>query len=179
MGSGGLIVMDESTCMVDVARYFLNSRKTSRAANAFPAAWAHATCSTSSTASVPGKGKWRTSMNSNGWRRHIKSSSLCGLGQTAPDPVLTTLSYFRDEYHEHIISGHCRGGRLRSVDPLRNRSGNLYRLHRLREELPRHVHFRLTQGAARYRPATLRKCGQCFDVCRFGASSAVPAARRD
>lgn len=107
MGSGGMIVMDEDTCMVDLARYFLNFTVQESCGKCTP-------CRVGTRHMVDILGKICNGEAMDGdleklefLAKTIKSTSLCGLGQTAPNPVLTTLKYFRDEYESHIIDRYC------------------------------------------------------------------------
>ena len=107
MGSGGLVVMDESTCMVDIARFFLDfTRKESCGKCTF--------CRIGTKRMLEileriteGKGEEGDILKLEELAQQIKDSSLCGLGQTAPNPVLTTIRYFRDEYEAHINQKKC------------------------------------------------------------------------
>ena len=109
MGSGGMIVMDENTCMVDIARFFLEFTQSESCGKCVPCRVGTRHMLDILTPHLRGRGQaWRTSTSWSGSPRHIKSASLCGLGQTAPNPVLTTLRYFREEYEEHIRLKHCR-----------------------------------------------------------------------
>ena len=106
MGSGGMVVMDEDTCMVDFARYFIDFVQRSPAGSAPPAGWAPGRCSTFSRTLPKARASPRTSTCCCNWPA-AWAGSLCGLGQTAPNPVLTTLRYFRDEYEAHIQRNRC------------------------------------------------------------------------
>ncbi len=108
MGSGGMIVMDESTCMVDVARFFLEFTQSESCGKCVPCRVGTRHMFDILTRICAGQGKMEDLDELERLAGHIKSASLCGLGQTAPNPVLTTLRYFRDEYEEHIRLRHCR-----------------------------------------------------------------------
>ncbi len=110
MGSGGLIVMDEDTCMVDIARFFLEFTRTRAAASARPAAWARSACSRSSSASRTARARRATSSASIALGETIRQTALCGLGQTAANPVLSTIRHFRHEYEAHIKDHYCEAG---------------------------------------------------------------------
>ena len=115
MGSGGMIVMDESTCMVDIARYFLNFSKFESCGKC--------------TACREGIQRMYETLDyiTRGYGREgdieqlealgvaVKAGSMCGLGQTAPNPVLTTIRYFRDEYEAHIKEKTCPAGVCKSL----------------------------------------------------------------
>jgi NADH-quinone oxidoreductase subunit F len=108
MGSGGLIIMDENTCMVDVARYFLEFVQSESCGKCTP-------CRVGTKKmlqSLQAISRGETSIDEIGMLEclgeRVKKASLCGLGQTAPNPVLSTLRHFRDEYEEHIVLKTCR-----------------------------------------------------------------------
>jgi len=108
MGSGGLIIMDDDTCIVDVAKYFLDFTQKESCGKCVP-------CRVGTRHMVEilerithGEGTPEDLLTLRTLGDTIKKGSLCGLGQTAPNPVLTTLRYFRNEYLEHIKDGRCR-----------------------------------------------------------------------
>jgi NADH:ubiquinone oxidoreductase subunit F (NADH-binding)/NAD-dependent dihydropyrimidine dehydrogenase PreA subunit/(2Fe-2S) ferredoxin len=107
MGSGGMVVLDEDSCMVDIARYFLSFTQAESCGKCAP-------CRVGTRAMLgileritEGQGQMADIDKLEQIARTVKDGSLCGLGQTAPNPVLTTLRYFRDEYEEHIEKGRC------------------------------------------------------------------------
>jgi NADH-quinone oxidoreductase subunit F len=108
MGSGGLIVMDDSNCMVNIARYFLEFTQDESCGKCTPCRVGTRHMLDILDRICSGEGKLEDLDELERVADHIKSTSLCGLGQTAPNPVLTTLRYFRDEYEEHIQRKHCR-----------------------------------------------------------------------
>ena len=140
MGSGGMVVMDEDTCMVDVARYFLTSPRRRAAASA-PVPHRHAAHAGDPRAHhAGGAGREGNDLEDvqglmpSRWQV-IKDASLCGLGQTAPNPVLTTLKYFRHEYEAHIHDKKCPSLASGGTDHVPHHGvRRLHRLHRLRQE---------------------------------------------
>ncbi|MFO8006722.1 MAG: NADH-ubiquinone oxidoreductase-F iron-sulfur binding region domain-containing protein [Candidatus Brocadiia bacterium] len=108
MGSGGMIVMDENTCMVDIARYFLEFTQSESCGKCVPCRVGTRHMLDILERICAGQGRMEDLDELERLARHVKSASLCGLGQTAPNPVLTTLQYFREEYEEHIKLGRCR-----------------------------------------------------------------------
>ncbi|OFY21693.1 MAG: NADH dehydrogenase [Bacteroidetes bacterium GWF2_33_38] len=107
MGSGGLVVMDEDTCMVDVARYFLDFAQKESCGKCTPCRLGTKQMLTILEDIVSGKGKIEDIDLLESLGKGIIKGSLCGLGQTAPNPVLTTIRYFRNEYEDHIIHKKC------------------------------------------------------------------------
>ncbi|MEW6141661.1 MAG: NADH-ubiquinone oxidoreductase-F iron-sulfur binding region domain-containing protein [Chloroflexota bacterium] len=107
MGSGGMVVMDETTCMVEVARYFLSFTQTESCGQCAPCRLGTKQMLEILTRITQGKGRDSDIETLLGIARTVKECSLCGLGQTCPNPVLTTLNYFRDEYEAHIREKKC------------------------------------------------------------------------
>ncbi len=107
MGSGGMVVMDEDTCMVDVARYFLDFTEKESCGKCVPCRLGTKQMLDILEDIVEGRGKPGDIELLEDLAEGIKAGSLCGLGQTAPNPVLTTLRYFRDEYKAHIHHNAC------------------------------------------------------------------------
>jgi NADH-quinone oxidoreductase subunit F len=107
MGSGGMIVMDEETCMVDVARYFLNFTQEESCGKCVPCRVGTKQLVDILTRITQGNGEERDIERLKDLSKTIKSGSLCGLGQTAPNPVLTTIRYFLNEYEAHIKEKSC------------------------------------------------------------------------
>ncbi|MBU1186976.1 MAG: NADH-quinone oxidoreductase subunit NuoF [Acidobacteria bacterium] len=107
MGSGGMIVMDEDTCMVDVARYFLHFTQEESCGKCVPCRIGNRQLVDILTRITKGEGKAEDLKTLRSLASTIKSGSLCGLGQTAPNPVLTTMRYFEDEYIAHIEKQSC------------------------------------------------------------------------
>ena len=115
MGSGGMVVMDEETCMVDVARYFLDFTMAESCGKCTPCREGTKAMHDILTRLIEGKGSPEDLdllEEVSGW---VKSASLCGLGQTAPNPVLSTLRYFRDEYEAHVKEKRCPAGVCRAL----------------------------------------------------------------
>lgn len=165
MGSGGMIVMDEETCMVDVARYFLNFTQEESCGKCVPCRLGTRQLVEILTRITQGKGDDEDLKKLEDLSKSIKAGSLCGLGQTAPNPVLTTLRYFRNEYEAHIKEKACPAlvckdliayyvepekcvGCLLCLKncPVSAISGERKKVHLIDQEL-------------------CIKCGACFDIC--------------
>lgn len=110
MGSGGLIVMNEDTCMVDLARYFLEFITEESCGKCTPCRIGTRIMLELITRICEGRGTMKDLQRLEELAPQIAQTSLCGLGQTAPNPVVSTLRYFRDEYIEHIEDRYCRAG---------------------------------------------------------------------
>ncbi len=110
MGSGGLIVMDEDTCMVDLARYFMEFIQEESCGKCTPCREGTKIMLSILERICQGKGRMEDLDLLEELSQQIKQTALCGLGQTAPNPVISTLRYFREEYIEHIRDKKCRAG---------------------------------------------------------------------
>ena len=117
MGSGGLVVMDEDTCMVDVAKFFMDFIQRESCGKCIPCREGTRRMLEILQRITRGRARRerdrrrssasRASCTCSTWREVIRDTSLCGLGQTAPNPVLSTLRWFRDEYEAHVYERHC------------------------------------------------------------------------
>ncbi|MGB0013078.1 MAG: NADH-quinone oxidoreductase subunit NuoF [Candidatus Sulfotelmatobacter sp.] len=110
MGSGGMIVMDDTACMVNVARYFMEFCMSESCGKCIPCRAGTAQMFELLTRMTTGTATLNDLDLLEELCDMVSSTSLCGLGQSAPNPVLSTLRYFRDEYTEHIVDKHCRAG---------------------------------------------------------------------
>jgi len=169
MGSGGMIVMDEDTCMVDVAKYFIEFLKGESCGKCTPCREGINRMSEILNAITQGKGKPEDLETLEDLAGILSAGALCALGQTAANPVMSTLKYFRDEYIAHIEQKKCPAGVCReliqySIDP-EQCVGCLRCL--------RSCPTGAITGEKR-EPHTLNqglciKCGACYDVCKFNA----------
>jgi NADH-quinone oxidoreductase subunit F len=107
MGSGGMVVLDEEDCMVEIARYFLEFTQRESCGKCTFCRLGTKQMLEILTDFVQGKGTIEDIDKLEKLAGEVKAGSLCGLGQTAPNPILTTLRYFRNEYEEHITIGRC------------------------------------------------------------------------
>ncbi len=107
MGSGGMVVLDENTCMVEIARYFLSFTQDESCGKCTPCRLGTRQMLEILTKITQGKGQEGDIEKLEAIARVVKASALCGLGQTCPNPILTTINYFRDEYEAHIKERKC------------------------------------------------------------------------
>ncbi len=123
MGSGGLVVMDETTCMVDLARYFVTFTQNESCGKCVPCRLGTQQMRMILDDICDGRGTEQSLAQLEALGQAVSKGSLCGLGQTAPNPVLTTLRYFRDEYLAHVLEKRCPAGACESlfVAPCSNR----------------------------------------------------------
>jgi NADH-quinone oxidoreductase subunit F len=114
MGSGGLVVLDDSDCMVDIARYFLRFTQEQSCGKCTFCRIGTRRMLELLDRICGGQGRPRTSHRTRTLGRQVGLGSLCGLGKTAPNPVLTSLRYFREEYEAHL-HGRCPAGKCRAL----------------------------------------------------------------
>ena len=115
MGSGGMVVIDEDTCMVDITKFFLNFTQSESCGKCIPCRWGTKQMLDILVDITEGKGRPGDVELLQELAESVKSSSLCGLGQTAPNPVITSIHYFRDEYEEHIVKKRCSAMQCQAV----------------------------------------------------------------
>ncbi|MFO7995652.1 MAG: NADH-ubiquinone oxidoreductase-F iron-sulfur binding region domain-containing protein, partial [Dehalococcoidia bacterium] len=107
MGSGGMVVTDEDTCMVDITKFFLTFTQSESCGKCIPCRWGTKQMLDILDDITNGRGRPGDVELLQELAESVKDDSLCGLGQTAPNPVLTSIRYFRDEYDEHIVEKRC------------------------------------------------------------------------
>jgi len=115
MGSGGMVVMDDTTCMVEVARYFTEFVQNESCGKCVPCRIGTRRMLEALTRITEGEGEESDLTFLAETAETVRAASLCALGGTAPNPVLSTLRHFRDEYEEHVIDGRCRAGICREL----------------------------------------------------------------
>ena len=171
MGSGGLIVMDEDNCMVDIAKFFLEFIIDESCGKCSPCRIGTKRLYDLLCKITDGKGTLEDLTTIEELCEHIKSSALCGLGQTAPNPVLSTLQHFRDEYIAHVVEKRCPAGVCKNllhfvIDPGKCKGCTL-----CAKNCPANAIMGAVKAPHVIDPNKCIKCGACMDNCRFGAIS--------
>jgi NADH-quinone oxidoreductase subunit F len=171
MGSGGMVVMDESTCMVDVARYFLSFIQSESCGKCTFCRVGTKRMLETLTRITEGRGAESDIPLLEELAAKVKVSSLCGLGQTAPNPVLTTLRFFREEYTEHIAGGTCRAKKCKALIRFGVIAEKCTGCMLCAKVCPTKAARGERKKAHTIDQATCIKCGLCHEACRFGAIS--------
>ncbi len=173
MGSGGMVVMDEDTCMVDVARYFLSFTQDESCGKCTPCREGTKEMLTILTRITEGKGTEEDLTLLEELAPSIKDSALCGLGNTAPNPVLTTLRYFRDEYEAHIKDKKCPAHVCRELNVYTIDPDTCVNVGKGCDLCRRNCASDAITGEKGQAHKVIQdkciKCGVCYDVCNFGA----------
>ncbi len=171
MGSGGLIVMDEDNCMVDIAKFFLEFTVDESCGKCTPCRVGTKRLYEILDKITKGEGTLEDIDKLEELCYYIKENSLCGLGQTAPNPVLSTLRYFRDEYIAHVVDKKCPAGVCKdllqySIDPEKCRGCTL-----CARVCPNGAIDGTVKQPHVINTAKCVKCGACMEKCKFGAIS--------
>jgi NADP-reducing hydrogenase subunit HndC len=171
MGSGGLIVMDEDNCMVDIAKFFLDFTVEESCGKCTPCRIGTKRLSEMLDKITKGNATLEDLDKMEELCYYIKENALCGLGQTAPNPVLSTLRYFRDEYIAHVVDKKCPAGVCKAllsyqIDPDKCKGCTL-----CSRICPNNAINGKVKEAHVIDQSKCLKCGACLEKCRFGAIS--------
>ena len=169
MGSGGMVVMDESTCMVGMARFFLDFTAKESCGKCVHCRLGTKRMLEILTRVVEGKGEEGDIEKLEELCYAIKDGALCGLGQTAPNPVLTTIRYFRDEFEAHISEKRCPAGECRNLITYSIDKSVCVGCTACARQCPVQAISGERKSPHEIDPALCIKCGNCKTACRFGA----------
>jgi NADP-reducing hydrogenase subunit HndC len=170
MGSGGLIVMDESSCMVDICKFYMEFCADESCGKCVPCRIGNRRLLEKLQDITEGRGKRGDLEYLEELCNHIKSTSLCGLGQTSPNPILSTMRYFKKEYEAHVYDHKCPAGVCQkllqyTIDPANCKKCSL---------CARQCPAKAITGTVGQTPFVIDqtkciKCGACITACKFGA----------
>lgn len=169
MGSGGLVVVDEDTCMVDMARFFLEFTQRESCGKCIPCREGTKKMLDILIRITEGKGREEDIENLIYLGTQIKTASLCGLGQTAPNPVLTTLRYFRHEYEAHIREKRCPAGACKALITIKIDPAKCVGCTKCTKACPVNAITGTVKQPHVIDQALCIKCGACVEVCPFKA----------
>ena len=168
MGSGGMIVVDEDTCMVDLAKFFLQFTRDESCGKCTPCRIGNKRILEILTKITDGEATMDDLDELEKLCHYVKDNSLCGLGQTSPNPVLSTLRYFRDEYIEHIKDHKCRAGVCKKLSKYVI-TDKCIGCSACSRQCPVGAIYGEIRSKFNIDQEKCIKCGKCCETCRFGA----------
>jgi NADH:ubiquinone oxidoreductase subunit F (NADH-binding) len=171
MGSGGFIVMDEDNCMVDIAKFFLTFTVNESCGKCPPCRIGTKRMLEILEKITGGNGEPKDIERLETLAESIKKTALCGLGQSAPNPVLSTIRYFRDEYEEHINDKKCRSGVCKSLQVFTIDAVSCKGCSACLRICPVDAISGKKRSAHAIDPGKCIKCGACVEKCPFKAIS--------
>ncbi len=169
MGSGGLVVMDETTCMVDVSRFFLNFTRMESCGKCVPCRIGLKVMLDILERITEGRGEPSDIATLQDLGIAIKKASLCGLGQTAPNPILSTINYFRDEYEAHINDKRCPSNCCKELLLWQVVDEKCVKCGACKKACPVDAIIWEKGQLAVLDKEKCTKCKSCYDACRFMA----------
>lgn len=169
MGSGGLVVMDETTCMVDVSRFFLNFTRMESCGKCVPCRIGLKVMLDILERITEGRGEASDIETLQDLGVAIKKASLCGLGQTAPNPILSTINYFRDEYEAHINDKRCPSNCCKELLLWQVVEDKCVKCGACKKACPVDAIVWEKGQLAYLDKEKCTKCKSCYDACRFMA----------
>ncbi|WP_461206778.1 NADH-ubiquinone oxidoreductase-F iron-sulfur binding region domain-containing protein [Clostridium sp. DL1XJH146] len=169
MGSGGMIVMDERTCMVDIARYYLEFLSQESCGKCVPCREGIKEMLRIINGICEGKGRLEDIDELINIGETVGEASLCGLGKSAPNPVLSTIRYFKDEYIEHIVDKRCRAGVCKNLTTFYIDANKCIGCDLCRKNCPTSAISGEIKKKHIIDETKCSKCGNCINICKFDA----------
>ena len=169
MGSGGLIVMDETKCMVDIARFYLDFTVSESCGKCTPCRIGTKRMLELLNKICDGNGEEEDIYKLEKLAHIIQKASICGLGQTAPNPVLSTLKYFRDEYREHVLARNCATYTCKAISTIQINPEMCKGCGLCQRKCPVNAIKGEGRGIRTIDPEKCIKCGTCIQACPFKA----------
>ncbi|HBV87193.1 MAG TPA: NADH-quinone oxidoreductase subunit NuoF [Desulfosporosinus sp.] len=169
MGSGGLVVMDESTCMVELARFFLSFSRHESCGKCTPCREGNTRLLEILQRIVEGNGEMEDLDRLQSLGENIIQSSLCGLGQTAPNPILSTLKYFRQEYELHVKNKVCPAGVCKALLSYKVMEDKCKACGLCKKSCPTEAITGEKKQAHKIDVSKCAQCGVCMEKCPFDA----------
>jgi NAD-dependent dihydropyrimidine dehydrogenase PreA subunit len=169
MGSGGMVVLDESNCIVNTAKFFVEISQTESCGKCTPCRIGTKRMLKILQRITAGQGKEGDLDLLEELAQYIRATSLCGLGMTAPNPVLSTLRYFRDEYEQHVRKKKCPAAVCRDLITYSVLGQNCTGCGACRRACPADAIRGIRKKPHRIDQELCIKCGTCSDACKFNA----------
>jgi NADH-quinone oxidoreductase subunit F/NADP-reducing hydrogenase subunit HndC len=171
MGSGGLVVMDETSCMVAIAKFYLEFTCEESCGKCSPCRIGNKRMLEILDKITKGNGTMQDLQELRNLADVIKDTALCGLGQTSPNPVLSTLDNFWDEYVEHVVDKKCRAGACKSLMSYEIDPTKCIGCGACKRVCPQDAISGEKKLAHHIDNLKCIKCGACYEKCKFGAIS--------
>jgi len=169
MGSGGMVVLDEDNCIVDIAKFFLSFCQAESCGKCYPCRIGTYQMLQILEKITSGRGEEDDIEKLEKLGKYIKNSSLCGLGKSAPNPVLTTIQYFRNEYEEHVRDKYCRAFVCQGLGQVLLNADICYQCKRCTDICPYEAIRESEEGFFYIDQVRCQRCKACFSVCPLGA----------
>ena len=169
MGSGGMIVLDEDDCMVDVAKFFMAFCQDESCGKCTPCREGTKRILEILERITEGKGEPEDLEKLDRLAHLVKNTSLCGLGRAAPNPVLSTIRYFRDEYEAHVLHKKCPSHKCKALVHYEITPEKCVGCTLCARNCPVKCISGVRKEAHLIDQSKCIKCGRCFEVCRFEA----------
>ncbi|MCK4911308.1 MAG: NADH-quinone oxidoreductase subunit NuoF [Thermodesulfovibrionales bacterium] len=179
VGSGGMVVMDDLSCMVAIAKFFLEFTTDESCGKCPPCRVGTKVMLEMLEDIAVGKGKPEDIATLGDLSQEIIDTSLCGLGQSAPNPVLTTIKYFLNEYEEHINEGYCRAGVCTDLVTFYIDEEKCKACKQCKKVCPVDAIIGEKKVPHRIDQEKCIKCRSCFEICKFGSVKTGPASLRE